>query len=212
MATPILTNCTECGTPLELVKKTQRDYYHEVGRAYCSPACSKRAKGRSSSRHMAETNRRGLAAASSLRMSRHNPMHDPATPRKVSDALRAMGHQPAVKGGNGRGPSPAERLLADALGWPTNVVVPTRMPRASGYPTAYKLDVANEALRIAIEVDGASHSSLARQGQDRKKERFLAGRGWIVLRFSNRDVMAQTGECARTVWSLTSRLQGSTPT
>ena len=59
------------------------------------------------------------------------------------------------------------------------------MGRNSGYPTNYKVDIAHPLERIAIEVDGACHHPLARQQEDRRKNRFLAENGWLVLRVSN---------------------------
>lgn len=75
--------------------------------------------------------------------------------------------------------------MAKALGWTTNLVVTTREPRGSGYPTCYKIDVGNEALKMAIEVDGSSHDCLARRAQDEKKTAWLKARGWRVMRFKN---------------------------
>jgi very-short-patch-repair endonuclease len=86
-------------------------------------------------------------------------------------------------------------------------VVPTRAKKINPdrLPSHYKIDVANEALKIAIEVDGVSHGMLTRQEQDRKKERFLRRCGWTVLRFSNQDVMERLGECVQTVLSTISK-------
>ena len=85
------------------------------------------------------------------------------------------------------------------------------MPRGSGYPPAYKIDVAHEELMIGIEIDGTSHLALARRAQDEKKEALLNGCGWTVLRFSNEDVMRNLTACVQTVWSTTSKSQRTTP-
>lgn len=87
------------------------------------------------------------------------------------------------------GATKAELAIADALDWPMQVVVPTRMPRGSGYPTCYKIDVANPELKVAVEVDGGSHTSTTRREQDAKKDAFLRGLGWIVLRVTNRQAL-----------------------
>ncbi len=34
------------------------------------------------------------------------------------------------------------------------------MPRGSGYPTCYKLDIGHQELRIGIEMDGPSHGTI----------------------------------------------------
>ena len=83
--------------------------------------------------------------------------------------------------------------------------IPTKMPRNSGYPTCYKVDVCNPALKIAVEVDGNSHCPISRQEQDRKKDALLSGLGWTVLRFSNRQVMTDLEGCVRKVLSTISK-------
>jgi hypothetical protein len=123
----------------------------------------------------------------------------------MAKTLRAMGHGPKVRGGNGKGLSRAEAMLLEAMGpeWSAHHAVRTRMPRGSGYPPCYKLDLAHVQTMVAVEVDGESHSSLARRAQDQKKTDFLNGLGWIVLRVSNRQV---TEELSSTI----SRLKEAT--
>jgi hypothetical protein len=146
-------------------------------------------------------------------MTANNPMHNPATRAKVSATLREMGHKPPVRGGNGTGPTEPQRLLAEALGWEMEVVVRPGQGRVrGGLPTHYKLDIAHPTLKIAVEIDGGSHGTLERREQDRRKEAWLRGEGWTVLRFSNQEVMADLEACARTVTSTTLRLRIPTPT
>lgn len=154
-----------------------------------------------SSERMAETNRRHASA----RMKVKNPMHNDASRAKMARTLRRIGHAPKIRGGNGRGPTEPERAMADALGWPMQVVVKTGKPRGSGFPQHYKLDVASEELMIAVEIDGPSHGTRARKAQDAKKDALLSSLGWQVFRFSNQEVMADTAACARTVMSTTSK-------
>lgn len=123
------------------------------------------------------------------RMTNHNPMAKASTRAVVSATLRAMGHKPSVRGGNGHGPTKAERRLLRALrGTKWQHVVATKIPRGLGWPTNYKIDVAIPDLLLAVEVDGLSHSSIARQLQDGKKDRCLELIGWTVLRFSNQQI------------------------
>jgi very-short-patch-repair endonuclease len=104
--------------------------------------------------------------------------------------------------------------LLEALGWPVEVKVLTKA-RANGrhdLPNCYKLDIANEELKIAVEVDGASHRTLAGQEQDARKTAFLESQGWTVLRFWNSQVMKNLNECAQTVTSTTLKLKAITTT
>lgn len=98
-------------------------------------------------------------------------------------------------------------MLAKMLGWPMEVVIRTGYSgrEGAGYPSHYKADLAHEGLKIAVEIDGRSHSSLKRQAQDAKKERFLRGLGWTVLRFTNEEVLENPTRCVQMVRSITSR-------
>lgn len=162
----------------------ERVYYQEP-RKTCSAKC----RAKRSSVTMAHTN----TIHASARMKTNNPMHRGDNRERATATLRAMGHKPHIRGGNGTGATAAERAISEALGWPTNVVVATNMKRGSGYPGHYKIDVGNRELKVGIEVDGSSHQVLARKAQDRKKEDFLRGLGWIILRVSNRQALEETG-------------------
>lgn len=131
---------------------------------------------------------------------------------KMKFTLQQIGHKPPIQGGNGKGPTTPEKKLADALNWLTNVVVPTRIPKGNGYPTCYKLDIGNAAMKVGIEVDGSSHHAKARQEQDEKKTKLLSELGWTVLRFSNQEVMENLSGCVQTVLSTISKLTPSTLT
>lgn len=144
------------------------------------------------------------------RMLAANPMQDAATRDRMSATLQALGHAPKVRGGNGRGPTRAEAALAAALGppWIQQYVVATGIDRSNNphkLPTCYKLDLADPSTMTCIEVDGPSHNSLDRKRQDCKKEEFLRGRGWTVLRVTNREVL-------EALPSTISKLRGLTPT
>lgn len=91
--------------------------------------------------------------------------------------------------GNGHGMTRHEKLLTTVLPpvfvWNYAIALGGRQP---GYPTNYKVDFANVKKKLAIEVDGSSHSSIDRQKKDRKKEARLRELGWRVLRISNSTV------------------------
>jgi saccharopine dehydrogenase (NAD+, L-lysine-forming) len=79
-------------------------------------------------------------------------------------------------------------------------------------PYHFKLDIANKPLKVCVEVDGSSHNSLKVAAADKRKEDFLTGEGWTVLRFSNEQVMEHLEECVQKVLSSISRLKETTTT
>lgn len=115
-----------------------------------------------------------------------NATRDPEVIARMTATLRKIGHQPKVRGGNGRGMTQAQAALIAVLGedWEDELAVPTRKGKWSGYPGHYKIDIANRKLRIAIEVDGGSHSG-KRLLLDAKKDALLRSQGWSVYRVSN---------------------------
>lgn len=198
--------CSICGqtfTP----SKAKWDAWRQRGRVGCSPECSAKNKSRVSSETMARTNRQYASA----RMTARNPMKRPEIRAKVSESLREMGWKPQVRRGNGF-LTRQQQALSTALGWSMELAIATKMPRSSGYPTCYKMDVGNRDLKIAIEINGPSHQALVRQAQDAKKAAFLRALGWTVLSFSNREIDADLARCVQMVWSTTSKLGASTPT
>ena len=142
---------------------------------------------------MARTNRK-YAFKFSERMKNKNPMRNASSLEKMKETLKRIGHKPVIQGGNGRGMSSAERCLSSATGL-LPYVVNTHMGRNNGYPTHYKLDLADPTRMLAIEIDGASHGLLLRQEQDHKKENFLRTQGWTVIRFTNKQVLENTVAC-----------------
>jgi very-short-patch-repair endonuclease len=96
-------------------------------------------------------------------------------------------------------------MLADRLGWPMEFIVRTKMPRGSGYPPHYKIDIAEPALQVAAEVDGQSHLAKERIAQDVKKDEFLEYEGWIVVRVRNEEVLDDCESVAQRILSSTSK-------
>ena len=157
------------------------------------------------SKRMSKTNMQ-RAETISERMREANPMHDPKTRERQRTTLRARGWAPPTRGGNGQPLPVPQRLLACALGWETEVVVPTgRGARKRGLPNNYKIDIANADLMVAIEVDGQSHKAINRQEQDKRKDMFLRGLGWTVLRFTNGQVTGHLEDVVQTVLSTISK-------
>jgi hypothetical protein len=148
-------------------------------------------------------------------MTKNNPMKRKEVREKLSATLKRIGHKPPVLGGNGRPPTPSEMKLSKTLGapWKMQTIVKTGCWRgANGFPSCYKIDLGHEELKLGIEIDGRSHCPLERQAQDVKKEKFLRGRGWTVLRFSNKAVMEHLEDCVLEVKSTISKLKERTLT
>ena len=188
--------CAVCGKTVLCQGPSGRGYVRK-GRAYCSAECSKSYSAMVSSRTMARTNRKYASA----RMLANNPMMRPEVRAKVSAILRTAGWKPIKRCGNGELTEP-QKLLACALGWEMELAVRTGMGRGSGYPSVYKVDVGNAELKIAVEVDGASHGVLSRRGEDLKKDHFLESIGWKVLRLKNEYVTKDLAGCVQAVLSL----------
>jgi hypothetical protein len=141
--------------------------------------------------------------AHSERMKQKNPMKKEDSLNKMKETLKNIGWKPSVRGGNGCGPTEPEKIILDLIPEITwNVVVPTKKKKGFGFPTCYKFDLGFPELKLLIEVDGLSHSSLERKKQDIKKQNFVEGLGWTVLRFSNEQVLKNTREVISTICRL----------
>jgi hypothetical protein len=143
------------------------------------------------------------------RMKTDNPMKDASVRKAVSNRLKEIGHKPRIRCGNGAGLTVPQQKLMLALANVTSIYaeypIPTKMARDSGYPTCYKVDIAIPENMIVIEIDGNSHCAVERQKQDKKKEQFLNGLGWTMLRFKNKQVMEHLEDCVLMVMSTISK-------
>jgi len=136
--------------------------------------------------------------------------HNPAACRQVQAKIRATKKRngslhmpPKNRGGNGEG-AMTELTLALLLNsstkikWQRELPIPLapHLPKGQkrayttsrGWPTCYKVDIANRQRKIAIEIDGGSHRGV-RKIQDKKKDLALIQLGWKVLRVSKNDVI-----------------------
>ena len=104
----------------------------------------------------------------------------------LSASAKARGQRPTVRGGNGQGMSPMEALLRTVLpeGFVWNYPI-TLVKKQEGYPTHYKLDFANPATHLGIEVQGNTHNTTLGQYRDKKKREKLAEFGWSILYITN---------------------------
>lgn len=197
-------NCTRCGATFQ-GNASKLSRYRKSGVTLCSRECVAAHNSETCSR----TNRKHAAA----RMVTNNPMHRGDNLERMKATLKAIGHRPPVHGGNGTGLTvPQARLLAAlGAGWVPEYPVRTHAKRGT-FPGVLKPDIAHLEMKIAIEVDGLSHGVLRVKAADAAKDAFLTGHGWTVLRFKNREVMADLEGCVRMVESTISRLKVFIPT
>lgn len=66
----------------------------------------------------------------------------------------------------------------------------------------YVVDFACLAPRLVIEIDGATHSSDEGIRYDERREAFLRGRGFTVLRFWNREIYDNLDGVLEKIWSI----------
>ncbi len=102
------------------------------------------------------------------------------------------------KGGNGKGMTEPQKILLAELGegWIPEFAIATGEKRGSGFPSAYKADIAKPSCRVAIELDGQSHHSPKQRAKDAKKDAKLRSLGWQVFRFDNLDAIRRAKEIA----------------
>lgn len=188
--------CHWCGEKIQLWGR-QAIEPRRRGHGYCGVECARLGKNRG----IGQANRIATSRNAHLysaRMRANNPMKDPATVEKMRSRL--VGRTFLARGGNGK-PTAPQLALASALGWPIEVAIITTTVAGQfpSLPHAYKVDVGNEELKIAIEVDGDSHKLPKWRFLDRRKESVLRALGWTVLRFWNEEVTESLEECVQKV-------------
>lgn len=120
-----------------------------------------------------------------------NPMSNNQTRQRLREKLREIKHRPIKRGGNGQLLPLPQLALLHALGegWESELPVRTMTGSGSGYPSHYKIDIANITMMIGIELDGGSHCSLERREQDARKTELLSSLGWSIYRVSNQEAL-----------------------
>lgn len=84
------------------------------------------------------------------------------------------------------------------------------IPQVVAMGGKYRIDFADEANKIGIELDGHEfHSSKEQFTKDRQRQRDLEAEGWRIIRFSGSEVHADAGQC---VTELQSWLEKINPT
>lgn len=175
--------CEHCGATYRAESRRRR---------FCSKKCASSRPERR--RQMATTmralrRRPDIVANHRKFLTEDNPYQRPGILAKAQTTLRRMGY-PMLKGG-WKAPTEPQKQLASLLEWPMEWPIPSPDP-----PRRYLIDVANPQLKIAIEVDGRSHSRQKVKEQDRKKTEFLEEQGWTVLRFWNHEILKNPNQIA----------------
>lgn len=145
---------------------------------------------------------------SSKRMQKDNPMFCKETRKKASDTLKEINHKPIIQGGNGRGATVEQLSLYNELNKIDGSFSMEYIEKTGKYkdrfkaPNHYKIDIASNVHKIAIEVDGSSHNSLKIKECDQRKDKLLSLRGWKVLRLSNSKIQNELENCVQMVMSM----------
>ena len=191
-------NCKICGSELKKENYTPRQWsykncsFKNKGYVFCSKECSSEYCRKVSSETMRKTN---LKYASE-RMKRNNPTRSAEVRAKISKSKK--GQAPVIRGGNGTGLTKPQEMLLIALSEFSPIPeysITTHKKKGSGFPQSYKPDIAIPQYKISIDIDGNSHHSHVRKGQDRKKDDVLRNLGWKVFRFWNLDVLNNLDFC-----------------
>ncbi|WP_368040551.1 endonuclease domain-containing protein [Roseicella sp. DB1501] len=124
--------------------------------------------------------------------------------KKSAQTLRAIGHRPKMRGGNGHLTVP-QILLAERTGMTTELPISTKTIRhlIPNLAKHYKADLSDKDRMLVVEIDGNSHNSVKAQARDAKKDKALSLLGWSVLRFSNQEVMENTASVVERIQSFT---------
>jgi len=70
----------------------------------------------------------------------------------------------------------------------------------------YRLDFAIPRLLVGIELDGhRTHSSTTAIAEDRRRQRWLEGNGWYIIRFGGQEVFVDAEGCVREAADLVRR-------
>jgi very-short-patch-repair endonuclease len=63
----------------------------------------------------------------------------------------------------------------------------------------YIVDFVSHAAKLVVEIDGGQHFDAAGEARDKRRDAFLAAKGFRVLRFSNHDVMTNRNGVLETI-------------
>ena len=212
--------CPECGRTYFLKPMGQS----AINQIFCSPSCSVRHRWKDPEYKSSFSAKLKISAGVKLRgrpqpysaerMRKYNPMSNPETVEKVKQAMK--GRTFLSRGGNGTF-TRQQQVLCQALELPETAmefVIPTAQAKEhfQSLPPAYKVDLGIPAVKLAIEVDGRTHTSRKWKFLDRRKTAVLNFLGWTVLRFWNKEVDQDLNGCVQTTLFTISKLKETTTT
>jgi len=76
---------------------------------------------------------------------------------------------------------------------------------------SYIVDFACHTTRLIVEIDGETHDFEERQRRDAARDQWLASRGYVVLRFSNNDLLSSLEGVLLTIRDATQSQLGKAP-
>ncbi len=134
---------------------------------------------------------------------RRSPEYKSEILRKSWEKRHARGDKAFGNNGNGHPPSVAEaafqRLFPEAI---YNHVVRSGRRHSEGYQHYAKIDFAWPEIRLAVEVDGETHTRTKQIERDNRKQEVLKALGWNLLRVSNEQVLLRPEDVKNTVKSV----------
>jgi very-short-patch-repair endonuclease len=138
----------------------------------------------------------------SLRMKKNNPMRNPESREKMQKSL--TGRTFLARGGNSK-ITPQQQAVHEATGYPMELSINTREVRHlfQSVPKSYKVDLADESRKLAIEIDGKTHKTNRWKFLDSRKTEILGALGWSVLRFWNEEVTEDLPRVLKEIASFT---------
>lgn len=177
--------CEQCGSPLSA--KDPRTRF--CNRYECKTLGRRKAEfservREKRSEQMKELNKRPDVQAKliAFRASDRCPIKLPESRRKRLEQQRALGFPNLKYDGV---PTVPQKLLFDALPGATMEFALTGTAKSN----SLRIDIAIPSLKLAIEVDGLSHTKRREKERDVKKEQVLRERGWTLLRFRNGEIL-----------------------
>lgn len=76
----------------------------------------------------------------------------------------------------------------------------------------YVIDFYSTALKLAIEIDGDSHSDVGAEERDAQRQAFIESHGIRVVRFTNEDVYKRLEDVLDEIVRVTAEIKKNSPT